>query len=411
MKHSPDKSIIRFHVDPIFEEELRKLPWSVPIANWHQYGVHTLDIKRGISRHVVIFVRTGKFSFGIKEISEITSRKEVSNYEQLLLKGIHTLIPAGFVVREESPIIVETPVGTQYESNNVSHTVTLLVEKVLPDSLLYSRNFRKENRQKIWDAIVRLFVQLHSNGVYWGDASLANTLIRFEKREVPFVGMKTFLMAYLADAETVEIYSRLSKSMREDDLNFFLESMEWINEDLHASGVTRDDVATEEDKAYIKEHYTLLYKVEHKKKKFEQQTNFNIDKFLGSIFNPTYVDLFLKHIEEHKWYISERMKEDVSLAAATNDWYETVFVPLCELFRTENIPELFKGKTAAELYIEIMTNKYYLSERAGKDVGMIAAMNDYAQQFGASECHEPLLKKLTDNMLRILGLKEQDLLS
>ncbi len=409
MKHS--SPTIRFHVDPIFEEELKKLPWSVPIDEWHRYGVKTLNIKRGISRHVVVFVKVGRFSFGIKEISEEISKKEIQSYEHLLLNGIHTLIPAGYVVREEEPIAIETPIGIQFEKNFIAHTVTVLVDKVLPDSLLYSRNFRKENRQKIWDAIVRLFVQLHSNGIYWGDASLANTLIKFEKREVPFVGLQTILIAYLSDAETVEIRPTLSKLMREADLNFFFESMEWMNEDLKVSGVVRNDVGTEEDKMYITERYTLLYSVEQKKKKFKQQTLFNIDKFLGSISNPAYVDLFLKHIEEHKWYISEQLKHDVSLAAATRDWYETIFVPICALFRSEHILELFKGKTAAELYIEIMNNKYYLSEQAKKDVGMIAAMRDYAQRFGATELHKNLLEQLADSMLKILGLKEAMLLS
>ncbi|MFA6455821.1 MAG: DUF4032 domain-containing protein [Bacteroidota bacterium] len=407
MNHSPN---IRFHVDPIFENELKKLPWSLPIAEWHRHGVPVLDIKRGISRHVVIFVKAGRFSFGIKEISEEISRKEIDHYEQMLLRGIHTLVPAGFVVREEPPIPVKTPVGIQYEENFISHTVTVLVNKVLPDSLLYSRNFREENRRKIWEAIVRLFVQLHSNGIYWGDASLANTLIKFEKREVPFVGMQTMLFAYLSDAETVEIRPRISRSMREADLNFFFESMDWIVEDLRASGINRELAGTEEDKAFIRERYMLLYKVEKKKKKFEQQTSFNIDKFLGSIFNPAYVDQFLKHIEEHKWYMSERQQQDVTLAVATRDWYETIFVPICALFRSEHILEFFKGKTAAELYIEIMNNKYYLSEKAGTDVGMIAAMRDYAERFGAADTHQTILEQLAGKMMKILGLKESMLL-
>ncbi|MCK9409080.1 MAG: DUF4032 domain-containing protein [Bacteroidetes bacterium] len=408
MKQHPPN--IRFHVDPLFKAELRKLPWSVPISDWQYHGVSILNIKRGISRHMVIFVKAGRFSFGIKEISEEISKKEIDHYEQLLLRGIHTLVPAGFVVREEDPIPVNTPIGVQYEENFIAHTVTVLVHKVLPDSFLYSRNFRRENRRKIWDAIVRLFVQLHSNGVYWGDASLANTLIKFEKREVPFLGMQTILIAYLSDAETVEIRPRLSKSMREADLNFFFESMDWINEDLLASGVVRDAVGTEEDKLYMRERYDLLYNVERKKKKFEQQTSFNIDKFLGSISNPAYVDQFLKHIEEHKWYLSERAQREYTLAEATGDWYKTIFVPICELFRAEHIPELFKGKTAAELYIEIMNNKYYLSQQVGNDIGMVAAMRDYAERFGAEERHLSLLEKLAGNMLKILGLKESMLL-
>lgn len=406
-----ESSHIQFHVDPIFEAELRSLPWTMPIADWHLYGVNLLQIKRGISRHTVVFVNTGRFSFGIKEISEEISRKEIDNYERMLLKGIHTLVPAGYIVRKEPPIPVDTPVGTQYEENDISHTVTLLVKNVLPDSLLYSRNFRKENRQKIWDAIVRLFVQLHSNGIYWGDASLANTLIKFEKQEVPFMGLRTILVAYLSDAETVEIRPKLSASMREADLHFFFESMEWINEDLRTSGIVRDDMGTEADKSYIKEQYALLFSAEKKKKKFEQQTSFNMDQFLGDIANPAYVDQFLKHIEEHKWYMSERMKKETTLAEATRDWYETVFVPICALLRSEHITEFFKGKTAAELYIEIMNNKYYMSELAGKDVGMVAAMRDYAERFGATAKEHSFLEQLAAKMMNILGMKESMLLN
>ena len=402
---------IRYHVDPIFKDELEKLPWESPLSEWPRLGVNMLNIKRGISRHIVVFVKAGRFSFGIKEITEEISKKEIRTYEQLLLNGIHTLIPAGYVVREEEPIPIQTPIGVQYEQNFISHTITLLVERVIPDSQLYSRNFREENRRKILDAIIRLFVQLHSNGVYWGDASLANTLIKFEKREFPFAGKRTVLIAYLADAETIEIHPRLSKRLREEDLNFFFESMEWMNEDTRAGGMLRDEIAADDDMAYITLRYDALFRAELKKKQFEQQTSFNIDKFLGSIFNPEYVDLFLKHIEEHKWYMGERLQQDVSLAAATRDWYGTIFVPICELLRSEHILDLFKGKTAAELYIEIMTNKYYMSERAGRDVGMIAAMKDYAARFGATEQHKNLLEQLAGSMLKILGLKETMLLS
>lgn len=62
--------------------------------------------------------------------------------------------------------------------------------------------------------------------------------------------------------------------------------MEWINEDLRTGGSVRDGFGTEEDKVYIKERYDLLLHVEKKKKKFHQQTSFDIDKFLGSVSIP-----------------------------------------------------------------------------------------------------------------------------
>jgi hypothetical protein len=54
-----------------------------------------------------------------------------------------------------------------------------------------------------------------------------------------------------------------------------------------------------------------------------------------------------------------------------------------------------------------MNNKYYLSEQAGRDVGYgdgDARLCD--ERYGATEHHEPLLKMLTDKMLRILGFTE-----
>lgn len=394
--------VVRFHVDPLFREELERLPWSVPLAEWTQYGVRTLAIKKGVSRHTVLFVNTGRFSFGIKEITEEVSQREVTLYEQMLLRGIHTLVPAGYVVREETPIAIDTPVGIHYEPHHVSHTVTALVTKVLPDSLLYSRNFRRENRERIWDAIALLFAQLHAHGIYWGDASLANVLIRFEKKELPFIGMRTTLAAYLADAETVEMHPSLSRSMREADIGFFFESMEWINEDLRSSGILREEESTEADRIYLRTRYEMLYSSEMKKKEFEEQTTFNIDRLLGGTSDPNHVDLFLKHVEEHRWYLGERSGTEVTLADAAKDWYETVFAPMCSLFRAEGITEVFHGKTAAELYIEIMNNKYYLSQHAGHDVGMTAAMQDYAKRFGAQPRDRSLLDRLTERMSAIL---------
>jgi hypothetical protein len=397
---------IRFHVDSIFHDAVRELPWRIPIAEWHRYGVRTLNIKRGVSRHVVIFVKAGRFSFGIKEISEETSKKEILNYEELLLRRIHTLIPVGYVVREEEPVAVQTPVGVQYEEGSIAHTITLLVGKVLPDSQLYSRGFTIGNRKRIWDAIAELFVELHANGVYWGDASLANTLIKFEKVDVPFVGRKTALKAYLADAETVEFKPDISATMREAELDFFFESMEWLNEDLRVGGNARDALDTTEDQQYLRERYNILMAVEEKKKDFERQTSFCVDRFLGEIHNPSYVDLFMKHIEEHKWYLNERASATVSLKEAAHDWYEKIYVPVCELFRREEIVDLFPGKTAAELYVEIMTNKYSLSQKIGKDVGMLEAMNDYAERFGVATSFIEMMKSVSDKLFSIFGKNE-----
>lgn len=294
----------------------------------------------------MVFVEAGKQQFVVKELNAPGAQREVENYLRLLERGIHTLVPVGYVIRREAPIPVTTRVGHEYEPNVVGHTVTQLLDRVLPDSLLYRRAFTVENRKRIWDAIVNLFVELHSRGVYWGDASLANTLVKFLKVEIPYVGKRTELKAFLADAETVEIHDSLLDSMRIADLQFFLESMDWINEDLRASGVLRDELATGQDKAYLQTQYEKMYTLALRQRTFEKASTLNIGAYLGAVCDPIYFE----------------------------------------------------------------THEYYLSQAEGKDVGIIRAMRAYASQFGTGEHWESFWNQLANKLRDLLGVSGRTLL-
>ncbi len=393
--------LITFELEKGFEELLREFPWYIPILDWKSHGVRHLEIKRGIGRHPVIFVEVGGRQFVIKELSSAGARNEIDRYREMLRRGIHTLVPVGSVVREERPILVETKIGLQRERQEVGHSVTLLVDRVLPDSLLYRRSFRKENRLKIWDAVVDLFVEMHTNGVYWGDASLANTLVKFLKEDIPHIGKRTILRAVLADAETVEIHERVSDSLRLADVQFFLESMEWIDEDLRASGILREELASAQDRAYILNRYEEMFASAVRALGFEERTGIRLKTYLGRVRNAADVTLLEKHIDEHKWYLSEEEQREVSRREAALDWEARVFVPMCELFRREGIVDLFPGKSAAELYIEMMTHKYYLSERAGEDVGMLMAVRDYLKRHSPNSLLTELWQTIAEPISRI----------
>jgi len=398
--------VLTFDIEEPYLKEVKRLPWLRPITEWKELGIKHLDIKRGIGRHPVIFIQTGKHNYVIKELGYAVAKREVENYKLMLGRGIHTLIPVGCVAREEAPISVQTHIGEQYEPNIIGHTVTLLVDRVLPDSQLYRRAFTLENRKRIWDAIVDLFIEMHSSGVYWGDASLANTLVKFIKTEIPYIGKKTQLKAILADAETVEVRTSLTDSLRLADLNFFFESMEWVNEDLRAEGMIRDELATAADRSYIHDNYIRLYEVAERSKEFERLSSLDIKSVLGTVREAAYLDLLQKHIEEHKWYVSEQRKHEISYAEAAQDWLNTIFIPMCELFKAEGVVEVFPCKTASDLYVEIMTHKYYLSQQKNSDVGMILAMRDYAKRFGVKQPYRGFWQKVTRKMRKILGDKE-----
>lgn len=404
-----DKSPIAFHVEQMFLEDLQTLPWQHSIAEWKELGVKHVHVKRGVGRHPIVFVQVGRHVFVVKELGYEDSLKEIANFRELLNRGIHTLIPVGCVMREEEPIEVDTQIGKRYERNRVGHTLTLLLDRVIPDSQLYRRAFKFENRKRIWDAIIDLFVELHSRGIYWGDASLANTLVKFLRVDVPYIGKKVELKAFLVDAETVEIHDSISDSLRSTDVEFFLESMEWINEDLMAEGILRDPLGTKDDVEYIKAQYELKYEANARLMEFEKRTGLNVQRLLGKLRVPVEVDLLQKQIEEHKWYLNERGEGQFDLVEAAKRWHDEVFVPVCRLFSEEEVPRFFPGKTASELYMEIMTHKYFMSKESGKDVGMMKATRDYIDRFSTAGPLASFWIAFTKKMMKIVGIAETGL--
>ena len=70
-----------------------------------------------------------------------------------------------------------------------------------------------------------LLVDLHRNGVYWGDCSLANTLFRRDGDRI---------QAYLVDAETSEVHPTLSDGQREYDAEILVENVAFGLADLAA---------------------------------------------------------------------------------------------------------------------------------------------------------------------------------
>jgi hypothetical protein len=304
---------------------------------------------------------------------------------QLTGLSVPTLRPVGVVGRDDGQQMVSTSVGPQTHSVVTGYLVTELMDKVLPDSILFRRAFSRENRVRIWDAVLRLFVQLHSNGVYWGDASLANMLIHFSTEIVPELGRRTRLHAVLADAETVEIHSTISDRLRQADLEFFLESMQWTEADLIASGIVRDTLMTLEDTEYLRRSYDELYAVDLEMRSFELVTRIDADLLLGSFDVKGYGKLLLQHIQEHKWYMSERRGGEVTVVEAAENWYREVFKPVCRIFQDYGLLTYFPDMTASSLYVEIMEHKYFMSQKQNSDVGLIAAVEDYCRRFTRAE--------------------------
>ena len=315
---------------------------------------------------------------------------------------IPTLLPAGTVYRSEGVVPVKTGIGLQAEPRSTGYIITRLLEYSVPNYFLFRRDFKKMNSQRIWDAIVRLFVQLHCKGVYWGDASLSNMMIVFVKQAFPEIGARTVLRAVLADAETVEFHPHLSDRLRGADVENFLDSMAWTEADLRASGVLRDPMMTSEDQQYIVERYHDLFEIEREEQSFELITSIDVDRLIGPFQLRGQSKALLQHIYEHKWYLSEKETREVPVEEAAHDWYINVFKPVILLFGEFAIMDDFPDRTATSIYLDIMVHKYFLSERTGRDVGLVPAIESYSRQFKDHKRTMEKMMKMAISMRKFL---------
>jgi hypothetical protein len=210
------------------------------------------------------------------------------------------------------------------------------------------------------------------------------------------------LQAILADAETVELHPSLSATRRMADVEFFLESMSWTEADLTASGIVREPVLTSEDARYFTERYRDRFALELEKQAFAVVTHIDVDRLLGDLDFTGQGAMLLNHIQEHRWYLGERAGREVSLEEAAEDWYRTVFQPVCRVFTEQGLTELLPESTASALYLRIMEHKYYMSQRLGRDAGLVAALQDYMRTVAPTAKEEGTIGAILQSVLERL---------
>lgn len=370
---------------------LRHLPWGLPLAEWPEAGVTPLAIRRGESRHEVLFLEAAHHRYAIKETSPGAARREIGMLRALRDRGLRALEPVGYVVSTGTPIPVGEMGGrTLYMSGDTGYCVTRLAERVLPQSVLYRYPFTDANKRLLWSAIAELLLDLHEHGVYWGDPSLANILVDLSGHR---------LTAVLADAETVEVVDGpLSEMRRQQDLDALVESLAWQGEDIRIARGLGDEaqVVTEGDAQYVlrryaglraererarqqareaRQHLSLLARVRQLERRVQRLNalGYGVLSHGGRTLRAT--------LGPPKELGEEPGPEGLRVATVRPGWYVQ---RLRELLGAR-VPRAY----APRLYAHISLHKWLLSERAGRDVGMDAAARDWDANY-----HRPLLAML-----------------
>jgi Domain of unknown function (DUF4032) len=362
---------------------LQTLPWGAPLEDWPHHGVTTLTIRRGESRHPVLFVEAGHRRYALKETSPRAAEHEIGILEELRRRRCHTLEPVGHVVvRGETIEAGEVAGRMQYMSGDVGYCVTRLAEHVLPQSLLYRYPFTDANKRLLWSAVAELLLDLHEAGVFWGDPSLANVLMDLRGQR---------LTAVMADAETAElVQGPLDEGLRKQDVESFVESLEWQAEDIRlARGLPEDQrLVTEGDAAFFSARYAGLRAERSRRGRpgadaFAHALDLHNQMRRLNALGYGMLNLGTRAIEAGR----ARVESAVALPATEPGWSAATLRPgwyvqrLRELLGVQ-VPPAY----ARRLYQHILVDKWLLSERAGHDVGIEAAARDFYARY-----HRPAL--------------------
>jgi len=375
------------------DTRLITLPWDTPLADWPEENFVALP--RGISRHIVRFVRVGNEVYAFKEVME-----HLAAHEYQLLRDL---------TRLDTPSVEPVGVVTARVDSDGKPIDPILITRHLQFSLpyrsLFNRGVRQDTVNRLVDAMVVLLARLHLIGFLWGDVSLSNTLFRRDAGA---------FAAHLVDAETSELHDNLTDGQREHDLTIARTNLYGEFSDLEAGGLL--DVAldplvlVETIESRYRELWGELTGVEefntgemHRIESRVRRLNalgFDVAEldittdFAGSTvrIQPKVVDaghhsrrlirLTGMDTEENQ---ARRLLNDLDYfraftdqqgadeAIVAHEWLTDRFEPI-----VQSVPMDLRAKLEpAELYHEVLEHRWFLSERAGAEVSMEKAATSY----------------------------------
>ena len=384
--HTGSVRITSALVDPA----LLDLPWGVPLEDWP--ADHLVALPQGISRHIVRFVKLNDVVYALKETRERIAEKEYD-----LLRALERI---DFPAVEAVAIVNDRTADADGEPLE-SVLITRHLQFSLPYRALFSHVLRPETMNRLLDALAALIVRMHLTGFSWGDCSLSNTLFRRDAGA---------FAAYLVDAETGNLYPKLSEGQRSEDieilrLNIFgecldLEAAELLHETIDPLSVVDDIVARYErlwhEVTYEQEiRRDARHDIEGRIRRLNE-LGFDVAEVDMSTVDggyrvrPKVVDagyhtrrllrLTGLDAEENQ---ARQLLNDLDTYRAESDltdeqqaahrWLTEVFEPVVRA-----VPATMRRKLEPqEIFTQIIQHKWLLSEQAHRDVGMAPAVQSY----------------------------------
>ena len=377
------------------------LPWNQSLELWPEDPL--LAEKRGISRHIVRLVRsTNDPDSEVYAVKETVS--EFANREYKILRELKQL---------DAPSVQSVAVVEGRTDNEGEELPCALVTRFLPYSLPYrvllsGKDVTAEDVTLMANALALLLVRLHLLGFWWGDCSLSNTLFRRDAEG---------FAAYLVDAETGEFQKSLSDGQREHDLEIAHFNVAAELEDLSLSGVLYAGMDPIRASNALIKRYHRLWAALKERQVLDPSDRHAVERAMRQLHDLGFaVEEVSVQIEEGNentgklyfqpklvaaGYHKNRLRELMGLeteelqakrllasfdrfrgrekspkppmAESARRWLDMVFKPTVAL-----IPEDLAGRIeVAQFFHEALEHRWYLSEKAGHDVGLEFAAQSY----------------------------------
>lgn len=374
------------------DARLLVLPWAVPLEDWPDE--HLVALPRGISRHVVRFVRVGDSVLAAKELPEKLAQHEYRMLQELRDWDAPSVEPVGVVTDrcndegEELPAVLLT--------RHLSFS--------LPYRSLFSHGARMDTVTRLIDALVVLLARLHLHGFLWGDVSLSNVLFRRDASN---------FTAYLVDAETAVARARLTNGQRDHDLDVAGTNLYGEMCDLQAEGEisegfdpnivvellqTRYAELWEELTAAEEFEGSQMHRVERRVRRLNA-LGFDVDELditTGSDgrvrLQPRVVDAghhsrrlmrltgmdvqenqarrLLQDLDTFRWRTGRTEADE---AVVAHQWVQECFSPVVAA-----VPAHLRGKREpAQIFHEVLDYRWFLAEREHREIPLEEATRGY----------------------------------
>jgi hypothetical protein len=370
-----DKSQLR--ITGLGEEisALANLPWEKPLEEWPEDP--SLTAQRGISRHIVRLVRSSPEPdseiYAVKETVEEFATREYEALRELGLRGAPSVSQIAIVNGRKAPSGEELPCAI----------VTRFLPYSLPYRVVLSGDVTQHDITNMANALAYLLVRLHLLGFWWGDCSLSNTLFRRDADG---------FAAYLVDAETGEFQKSLSNGQREHDLDLARFNVAAELEDLKLAGVLFPAMDPLRASESVITRYRKIWKALSEPQVLPaHDLQLAGDKstltFTPKLVAPNYHSQRLKELmgletEEFQAkrilasfdrFRSREIAKTPDLNLAAKRWRDEVFYKV-----VGSVPKELQGRVEdAQLFHEVLEHRWYLGEKAGHDVGLEFATDDY----------------------------------